>query len=326
MAEMSPAPPQGLQHNGLHRPWKPKEYLPYPSGPNSTSPDEFLKLIDEVRNCVKEAGLRLNESSRLEMYRKYILRTRQSDGAMSANSENFAVCHRLFLEVPQLALVCRELSRPPAVAGWESKMEIVLAGGLTPESEADTAARDAQLELLLAAALRKGGAEVALAEPDVIVAFEDLKLGIAAKRITSPKKANRRLREARNQIERANIDGIVALDISAAFDTGNYVETDDTKYCIALEPQLILGQFMGDHASARQQILHGSRVVGTLVLGHFLGVKGNGESPSTCFTFNFAYMCKDDDPRLSPLRRMLSALSVGNWYPNPQPATSKSPD
>src|SRR5690606_19614300 len=73
------------------------------------------------------------------------------------------------------------------------KIRTALAGNVLPRYDANEHARNTQYELLIAATLKRRGFAVTLAEPDVLVGIGTEQVAIAAKRLTSAKRAGDRV-------------------------------------------------------------------------------------------------------------------------------------
>jgi hypothetical protein len=84
-----------------------------------------------------------------------------------------------------------------------------------PDDETDRTiiARNTQFELFVGAWLAAGGVEVRLAEPDLVILFNNEWVGVAAKRVRSRRKVVRRTERAIKQVEARTRIGMVALNV-----------------------------------------------------------------------------------------------------------------
>jgi hypothetical protein len=93
------------------------------------------------------------------------------------------------------------------------KVEMMLSGAETADADANPLARNTQFELYVAAMLAMGGADVRVAEPDLIMRFLGHDVGIAAKRVRSISRVPRIVDEAVAQVTRSARPGFVALNV-----------------------------------------------------------------------------------------------------------------
>lgn len=77
--------------------------------------------------------------------------------------------------------------------------------------------RDAQFELYVAGRLGTIGVKYLKLEPDIICQIEAHEFSVAAKRVQSIKQIQKRVREARDQIETSQKKGIIVLELSSIF-------------------------------------------------------------------------------------------------------------
>jgi len=87
-----------------------------------------------------------------------------------------------------------------------------------PDCESETLNQEpwsTQFELSLAAHLVMGGISLRLDEPDIVIQDGDLTIGIAAKRLVSQAKYQRRVSDAEKQIRRSGLPGVIAIGIDA---------------------------------------------------------------------------------------------------------------
>ena len=88
-----------------------------------------------------------------------------------------------------------------------------LHGARLPSSDKRTEARNIQFQLYLTAWLMHSGFEVCLEEPDLKFSHDGICYGIAAKRLSSPRQVEKRVREAVHQLERLELKGFGALSV-----------------------------------------------------------------------------------------------------------------
>jgi hypothetical protein len=94
--------------------------------------------------------------------------------------------------------------------------------GLPQDSGAETPGRDAQFELFVAAVCQSAGLEpVGYEEPDVICSLDGVRYAIAAKRVKSLGSLDKRVKKAAEQIQRASLPGIIAVETCVLLNRNN---------------------------------------------------------------------------------------------------------
>jgi hypothetical protein len=175
--------------------------------------------IEAALVTLSEQGLRVHPASRIPRYiltiRRFVEVGRRPADYSPEEFQDIAVA---ILETGEIFYALDLLMREPRVAGWLPVMRKVVKGSYASTDAADQA-RDAQFELLAAASCRVAGAEPEFAEPDIRVRVERRRLLIAAKRLSSLRSLENRVREARSQIDGtiAPVDqGLIAIDLTPA--------------------------------------------------------------------------------------------------------------
>ena len=176
-----------------------------------TTFEPLLQSVDRLITTLGDAGIPVKPTSRLSEYRNELAKAIPSKTPPSG--DQMKRWHRLLIEVSDLRLIAEELSKPPAVPGWENKMREVLAGSFFSSRQSrNPRPRNTQFELVLAASLRAAGYDVALDEPDVVVRTTMGSVGVAAKRPSSERNLNHTIRDAGRQIRRFDGLGLIACD------------------------------------------------------------------------------------------------------------------
>jgi hypothetical protein len=95
-----------------------------------------------------------------------------------------------------------------------AKLEQMLSGADLPEDDKNFLARNTQFELYSAAMFGMGQVPIGHAEPDFQFEFLNGEVvGLAAKRISSPKQLRTRVKEGIEQIKNAGVRGFVAVNV-----------------------------------------------------------------------------------------------------------------
>ena len=106
---------------------------------------------------------------------------------------------------------------------FQSLIKHMLNDSVLPQdNRGQSKGRDTQFELYVAAVCQSAGlVPVDYEEPDVTCTVDGVKFGIAAKRVKNVANLNKRVKKAAQQIETAQLPGIVALDTCLALNPDN---------------------------------------------------------------------------------------------------------
>jgi hypothetical protein len=92
------------------------------------------------------------------------------------------------------------------------QLSVLLSGATLPESDSNTASRDLQFELVVAAVLILGGVlDLHIGEPDLRIRVGDAWLGIAIKRVTKSHRFGKQVAKAIRQVRNQNIYSVIVL-------------------------------------------------------------------------------------------------------------------
>ncbi len=146
-----------------------------------------------------------------------MLRTLES-GYIEYDDARFSVALESIRDMYQLRLIVDEMDSHVENPRFCASVKKLLQDAAAPQDgNSNSPGRDTQFELYLAAiALRGGMLPVEYDEPDVTCNVEGVRFGIAAKRLKSLDRFERRVKEGADQIRRAGFPGIVALDLTIA--------------------------------------------------------------------------------------------------------------
>jgi len=92
---------------------------------------------------------------------------------------------------------------------------------LPQEDSEQSDGRNAQFHLLNTAICKKAGMSPRFAEPDIVCDIQGKSFGIAVKRIKNLNKLEKRISEARDQVKRSGLPGIIAIEITLAVNPTN---------------------------------------------------------------------------------------------------------
>jgi len=173
-----------------------------------------VNLASRTLARLAEFGIKVPSNSRLPEAKKNLERTYRFHVHFGpddpATEEWVAEAKRTIIELSLIIVALA--SRAVEI---RKQLQEVLGGPAVPHDGRQDKARDAQAELLVAAALVAGGYSIDFAEPDLVA--PDLmgsRAGVAIKRVASKREdqIEKRLREARDQLVRNNLRGIIVVN------------------------------------------------------------------------------------------------------------------
>src|SRR6266487_3756777 len=94
---------------------------------------------------------------------------------------------------------------PAGHAPTVAKLEVMLKGAVLPRADTNTKGRDTQFELFVAALFAVGNVPIRGQEPDWRFSFDGRELGLAVKRVRSPKKLATRLSSGAAQLQTSGV-------------------------------------------------------------------------------------------------------------------------
>lgn len=167
------------------------------------SDKESHSLANKFREVLNKRGVELPLHSRFNAYLNTV-----DDHSADKNLRIIAT-----QEISQLLLALIFLED---ITEWNRTiLDAIRYESTIPDPKANqTKARDALFELYVAGRMQSIGISTLHGEPDIVCNKQGFNFVIAAKRIKSQKKLLFRVKEARNQIEKSRLPGIIALDLT----------------------------------------------------------------------------------------------------------------
>lgn len=278
-----------------------------PTAKFTTSAESYevtYRRAADLVEFLREAGVRIPQTGRLQRYLKQLARMRSlKPGDDLPKGFRLEEVHRGMLELDELAFIARQLSRAPEVIGWRRLMSQTMAGGPRPSEErSHIRARDVQFELHVASMFRLGGYDVTLEEPDVVVDTSWGSVGIAAKRPRSAANLDNVFKDADDQIERSGRQGIVAVDISYVSNpTDMFVQTESALHGIAAA-RAMTDTFVERNARRIRSLLDDRHTFGYAIHAAVLVFDYVAPQLASGRGFVFSNKCRLEDPRIEILK------------------------
>jgi len=194
-------------------------------------PQTRVEQAAYVIERVQSLGVPIHEASRLMLMLRALER-----GHIDYDDRRFPIALESMRDMYQLRLIVDQMEAHRENPKFRTSVERLLKDAALPQDgSSNTPGRDTQFELYVAAiCLRAGLLPVDYDEPDVTCAVEGVKFGIAAKRLKSLDRFEDRVKDGVDQMRRAKLPGIVALDLTIARNP------DNRPYTSGLQSQLSL--------------------------------------------------------------------------------------
>ena len=188
-------------------------------GPTSVrwSQDFAIRSADTSQSRLRSLGVQVPSPNRIARAKARLISNRESGSYLPAGTGTDVAraimeAHRTLMES---FIITSALDIPDELLRLTLKR--LLEGHDHAAGDAKSTPRDMQFELLLAAIMKLGGiADVKMGEPDIQFQMGALTLGVAVKRVRSPRKLGERVGEALRQLEQQSLQGFIALKVDAA--------------------------------------------------------------------------------------------------------------
>jgi hypothetical protein len=281
---------------------------------NTVPYDELVNKVNALENRMVKLGIRVSSSSRIANYRRVLnnfLAIAQG-GDLPKRQPNLKLFHQGMYEIEQLMVIVNDLSSPPEVQGWKQKVQIIVSGKDLPEDEErKTTARDLQFELFTAALCRRAGYSILLEEPDVVVKHPISDFGIAAKRIKSVNKLSHRIKKAKDQILKSEMDGVICLDVTPLHNPTNaFMIVEDPQIAIN-EVQRIADHFLHRNVKKIRSLIGTEEIFGFMVFMGSLFYIPTKSQLGRSTRWSITNLCGFTDKRYDLLRSFVMTFTEG---------------
>lgn len=157
--------------------------------------NEIASALELALDAAVADGVRISQNSRLRMFVKYMRR----EGSDFPASERREQMSQIRSESEAIVAALDHLRATPEVKGWGQQLERVQTGTVFAGSHQDKA-REAQVELVMAGAMRSTGAGVSFGNPDACAIYKGHTIHFEAKRPSSDKNLSQLIRKGRSQL------------------------------------------------------------------------------------------------------------------------------
>lgn len=236
---------------------------------NNNTWDSNLSEINAIYAEFDSLGIPTVSASRINSYRDAF----QSliDAAHEDRTLGLSLAVRLLnanVEFHQLRTILRAARWSDQRENWKRRLSQLISGAELPTNESDAAsARDFQFESFVGAVCELSGYGVQFDEPDLVISGDGGPFGIAAKRPRNDRKVEKHCKKAIRQIRKSGMRGLIALDVSFAFQADQCINTNDL-YGGQLFVESVANGFIHDNHARLKHLCAGECVLGVLVHVH----------------------------------------------------------
>jgi hypothetical protein len=269
----------------------------------------LIERAQNIRTLFSHHAIRLPPSSRIANYVRTVeVVAEKVNTKQSVSPREFALAAQALYEIAQLTLIISQLSRPPETVGWKDILQNVVAGRDLPQDDPEPRqARNLQFQLFITA-LAKMVASVELQEPDAVVQAQDLTFTIAAKRPRSMRHINRIFEDAKRQIERKGLPGLLAIDLTQIVNPLNHIRSIEEPSQATPIVRQAAEQFGQDQVATMAQIAANGNMFACMIhaSGRFFIAMNN--TLGIARHVHTIPICTSPDPRLVGLSGFLQAM------------------
>ena len=180
-----------------------------------TRAEAAVFVIEQIRSMGREAApaSRLVEMSRI-----------WNRGYVDSTDPDFPTALEAMRDIQQLSFVFDHMQGHRENAKFRDLVKLVVADSRLPQEDTENSpGRDAQFELYLGAICQRAGLIPVeyIEPPDITCTITGQKYGIAAKRLKSDGGIRRHVRKAARQIDASGCPGVIAIELSLAWNREN---------------------------------------------------------------------------------------------------------
>ena len=182
----------------------------------------LFEQADFVFSTIQEMGINLNPSSRIAAMRNTMC---FPDGSarptISFDDPKFETVREGIRDIQQLNFIFDKLSALDDLEG-KAKIRRLIKDSVRPQDDKKASfGRDVQFELFVASICAVADLRPRLQEPDVVFHVDGSQFCFAIKRLQNEERLEQRVKEATHQIVKADIPGLIVMDISRALNKEN---------------------------------------------------------------------------------------------------------
>jgi hypothetical protein len=250
----------------------------------------LLQTADYVIQTIKDQGIALSLSSRLQVMRMSFLRPDGTPKIVSPDDPHANIAREGIRDFQILEFALRHLLdiQPPLGQPLMERLRKIVGDKPLPQDQNDrTHGRDAQAECYVAAVCTKAGMQPRLGEPDIICGLDGQQWALEVKRIKKIARFQERVKEAIDQIQRVKLPGIVVCDLTVMLNEKNeaiFAPIRDKEFLSLWRASF--SRFIRDYGPRLDSWRHGTEVRGMIFLQHYIRL-----NPETGWELNTLTNC-----------------------------------
>jgi hypothetical protein len=228
-------------------------------------------MANEVRQKLVALGVSVEGYGRVAQMVESL-----QNGYVAPHDEHFPMALEAWRDIQILAFVLDYLPGQVQQFMLQDKLRLCMKDTVLPQDSLDRSpGRDTQAELHFAAVCARGGMQPCLQEPDIVCQVSGKSYGIAVKRLKNADKIEQRFRNAADQIERAQLPGFVALDLTVAFNRDNVpLVTNASARELRAAHRRTCNDFRHQYHDKMKGWIRGREVRGVILVEHRLHFQG----------------------------------------------------
>ena len=237
------------------------------------SPSGAVAAVDYALRRFAEAGVDVPRESRL--VRSQRLLRDLNEGTLGLTPSDQLMVRRV-TEAQWTALDFYLIARATGSAvspAYLEKVKLALGGADLPELDKNHLSRNTTFELVVAAVLTMGDIPVVISEPDLVVHLDSRDIGVAAKRVQTSAKVRRRMKDARDQIARTGLDGLIVVNVDT-------ILLDSKPVGDAKSKGQTVDEKLSEVHQADDELIHDRRVLGRVAFARTAQWSFAGDRPT----------------------------------------------
>lgn len=256
--------------------------------------DALLRRYRTALATLESIGVRVSSNSRLHAYERRLQKS--LDDPRPALEGDFV--YRMAFDLREVDEVVEIVDFLPSHVD-QSTLKLLKSlhvGSEDPDDETGAAAREAQYELYVGAVLRRAGIEARHGAPDLTARWSGREHYIEAKRPSSARKVDDRLRSAVHQLRALSQPGIIAISLDQVIRPGKTILSADYLDAVAPEIARLVQVFLHANMGMWRSRIAGEPVAALLLTARLparLGTTGHLVLGSNVHA---ELIARDDDP------------------------------
>lgn len=228
----------------------------------------IAQAAQRVKVFIESLGIVLHPQSRIAQ----MVTAMEGGGVVPFGDKAFPAALEGLRDIRILDFVITQVSGAIPVDVLRKRLRRVVKDSLRPQDNlTESPGCDIQCELYVAAVASKAGLKPSFDEPDVCCELDGEPLGITVKRVKNHQRFEEHFRKAVRQIEASGVRGVIAMDMSLAFNrTNRPLNTPASVEEMQLAHQRARKLFVDKHHGRMKEWINGREVRGLVIIDSIL--------------------------------------------------------